>query len=252
MRKVWAVVSILVFSIFAFSLTGQQVLDMVKDNYQNVKDEKAVFTLKMTDEEGTVKEKQFVIYLYKKSEDDVYAIIRFEKPVSDKRLTLLVKGADNIYLYMPAFRTTKRISGAAKNDRFAGSDFTYKDIELVYKVSDKNYKAELVKEDEKYYYLHITHNDAELDFKELNMKIDKELKIPVYIEFFNWQGEKYKTITFEKIENIQGYNVPTKILANNIKENTKTEIILNDVEFDIGIPESFFSPMTISKPILKF
>jgi hypothetical protein len=41
-------------------------------------------------------------------------------------------------------------------------------------------------------------------------------------------------------------------LANNIKENTKTEIILNDVEFDIGIPESFFSPMTISKPILKF
>ncbi|ANQ53936.1 membrane protein [Thermosipho sp. 1063] len=251
MKKFLTVFSLL-FVIFAFSITGQEVLDNVKDSYQNVKDEKALFELKMTDEKGNVQRKEFTIYMYKKSEDVVYAIIRFKKPASDRNLTLLVRGSDNIYLYMPAFRTTKRISGAAKNDRFAGSDFTYKDIELVYKVSDRNYNAELTKEDENYYYLHITHNDSELDFKELNMKIDKKLLLPVYIEFFNWQGEKYKTITFEKIQNIDGYNVPTSIVARNLKENTVTEIILKDVEFDIGIPEKFFSPITISKPILRY
>ncbi|APT73999.1 membrane protein [Thermosipho melanesiensis] len=252
MKKQVLLMFLTLFVISAFSLTGQQVLDLVKDNYQNVKDEKALFDLRMVDEKGNVQEKEFEIYMYKKSEDVVYAIIRFNKPKSDKNLTLLVKGADNIYLYMPAFRTTKRISGAAKNDRFAGSDFTYKDIELVYKVSDKNYEAELTKEDENYYYLHITHNDSELDFKELNMKVDKKLKIPVYIEFFNWQGEKYKSITFEKIENVKGYNVPKKIVAKNLKENTVTEIVMKEVEFDIGIPERFFSPVTISKPILRF
>lgn len=252
MKKLLSSLLIVILAIFAFSITGQEVLDMVEENYQNVKDEKAVFTLKMTDEKGEVQEKQFVIYLYKKDEDNAYAIIRFKKPASDKNLTLLVKGANDIYLYMPAFRTTKRISGAAKNDKFAGSDFTYKDIELVYKVSDKNYEAELVKEDNDFYYLKITHNDPELEFKTLNMKIDKKLKMPVYIEFFNFQGEKYKIIEFEKIENVKGYNVPTKIIADNIKENTRTEIILEEVDFDIGIPERFFSPITISKPVLRF
>ncbi|MFN3327691.1 MAG: outer membrane lipoprotein-sorting protein, partial [Fervidobacterium pennivorans] len=185
MRKVFVVLVSVLFFVVAFSMTGQDVLDMVKKNYQNVKDEIAVFTLK-TVQGKEVQEKKFTIYLYKKTEDEVYAIMRFEKPEADKDLTLLVKGADEIYLYMPAFKTTKRISGAAKNDKFAGSDFTYKDIELVYKVSDKNYNATLTKEDEKNYYLHITHNDKELDFKELDMTIDKKLKIPVYIEFYNW------------------------------------------------------------------
>lgn len=251
MRKVSVLLVSVLFFVVAFSITGQDVLDMVKKNYQNVKDEIAVFTLK-TVQGKEVQEKKFTIYLYKKTEDEVYAIMRFEKPEADKDLTLLVKGADEIYLYMPAFKTTKRISGAAKNDKFAGSDFTYKDIELVYKVSDKNYNATLTKEDEKNYYLHITHNDKELDFKELNMTIDKKLKIPVYIEFYNWQGEKYKIIDFSEIKNIKGYNVPTKVIANNLSNKSKTEIIMEDVKFDVGIPEKFFSPATISKPVLKF
>ena len=203
MKKFFSTFLCAIFALNVFAMTGQEVLDKVENNYQNMKDEKSTFSMSITDDKGNVTGKEFMTFLYKKDENTIFAIMRFTSPQSEKNLTLLLKGSDQIYLYMPAFRATKRISGSAKNDKFAGSDFTYKDMELIYKVSDKNYTTNLMKEDDRNYYLEITHNDKELDFEKMHMTIDKNSLTPKFIEFYNWQNEMYKTISFDELKEIQ-------------------------------------------------
>ena len=58
----------------------------------------------------------------------------FEKPADVKGTAFLSweyddpKKEDDKWLYMPAMKKVRRISGASKNEYFMGSDFTYDDM----------------------------------------------------------------------------------------------------------------------------
>lgn len=61
-------------------------------------------------------------------------VVRFLEPADVEGTALLYRenageADDDVYLYLPSFKRTRRIAGAQKRGAFMGSDFTYADME---------------------------------------------------------------------------------------------------------------------------
>ncbi len=58
-------------------------------------------------------------------------MFRFTSPASQAGIAVLSLPNDVMYLYLPAFGKERRIATSAKNQNFAGTDFSYDDMESV-------------------------------------------------------------------------------------------------------------------------
>jgi len=58
-------------------------------------------------------------------------MFRFTAPASQAGIAFLSLPNDVMYMYLPAFGKERRIASSAKNQNFAGTDFSYDDMESV-------------------------------------------------------------------------------------------------------------------------
>jgi len=252
MKKVVLILSLLVVSaVSMFSITGKEVLDKVKDVHDNFKNEKSLVSMNLVDANGNSRERIFDMYLMKKGEDTL-AMVRFNKPSEVKRITLLTLSDDEIYLYMPAYRKTKRISGGAKNGNFVGSDLKFSDISLLYNEQSGSYKANLLKETDAMYEVEILPEDKDSDYGRIVAEIQKENMLITKVEFYNLKKEHIKTMKFSNIKNFDGHVLATHIELKDLKVNHSTVLDIKTVEFDLPFTVKFFNKMNISKPVLKY
>ncbi|KAF2955064.1 outer membrane lipoprotein-sorting protein [Marinitoga sp. 38H-ov] len=242
---------ILVLFSLTFAITGQEVLDNVKDEHDNFKTEKSLVIMKLKDANGNIREREFDMYLMHDG-DDSLALVRFNKPSEVKNITLLTLSDDEIYLYMPAYRKTKRISGGAKNGNFVGSDFKYNDISLLYNEQTGDYDANLIKETRTEYIVEVIPHEKDNDYAKIIMTIKKEHMLFKKIEFYNHENKLIKVMTFENEKDFNGHILATNITLNNLEENHSTILEIKEVEFDIPITKKFFDRRNISNPILKY
>ncbi|SHE64828.1 hypothetical protein SAMN02745164_00849 [Marinitoga hydrogenitolerans DSM 16785] len=245
-----SVVLILLTSL-GFAITGQEVLDKVKDAHDNFKTEKSVVIMQLKDGNGNIREREFNMYLMHYG-DDSLALVRFNKPSEVKNITLLTLSDDEIYLYMPAYRKTKRISGGAKNGKFVGSDFKYNDISLIYNEQNGDYNSKLIEENNDKYVVEIIPHEKDNDYGKIVMTIKKEHMLFQKIEFYNHENKLIKTMSFRDEQNFDGHILATEIELNNLEENHSTILKIKEVEFDIPITKRFFDRRNISKPVLKY
>ena len=81
-------------------------------------------------------------------------IMRFTSPASQAGIAVLALPDDVMYMYLPAFGRERRISSSVKNQNFAGTDFSYDDMEPI-PYADK-YDVKLAGTDATTYALELT------------------------------------------------------------------------------------------------
>jgi len=146
-----------------------------------------------------------------------------------------------MYLYLPAFNKTRRIASHVKNGKFAGTDFTYENLEA--KRFAEEWNPELVKEDGSFWYLKQTPKDNVItEYLYLNVKVDKSNNYPVYIEYFNKKGVLCKTMNRNKVEKINGkYWEAKETIMTDLLSGHSTRLELLEAAHDTGIPDEKFS-----------
>ncbi|WP_129409652.1 outer membrane lipoprotein-sorting protein [Marinitoga lauensis] len=252
MKKVVITLTVLTLFITSiFAITGKEVLDNVKDFHNNFKTEKSVVVMKLIDSNGKVREREFNMYLMHEG-DDSLALVRFNKPSEVKNITLLTLSDDEIYLYMPAYRKTKRISGGAKNGKFVGSDFKYNDITLLYNEQSGDYDANLLKETDTNYVVEVIPHDKDTDYGKIIMDITKDHLLFNKIEFYSKDNRLIKVMNFKDVKDFSGHLLATIVELNNLEENHSTVLEIKKAEFEIPITKKFFDRRNISKPVLKY
>lgn len=119
-------------------------------------------------------------------------------------LQLEHEGVDNDrWLYFPALRKTRRISGSDKTDSFLGTDFSFEDFEILDgKVSGKNKNYTILGSEEKngemcWIIEAIPATDEERSISGYGKRllwISKEHYYAIYTEFFDHDGIKFKAM----------------------------------------------------------
>ncbi len=165
-------------------------------------------------------------------------IFRFTAPSSQAGIAVLSLPNDVMYIYMPAFGKERRISSSVKKQKFAGTDFSYDDMES--KPLNEKYSAKLLETEGNLFVLELTPRSKKSDYSKLIVKVDKNNYCPITMDFYNKGGKKVKEAT-SKFVKIGKYWNAEEMIMKDLKKNHSTKMIMSDVVYDQGLSDSDFS-----------
>jgi hypothetical protein len=120
------------FPAFAAELTGREVM-VLEDERPDGDDRTSMITMTLINKRDRKRVRQ-VKSFSKDYGKDKKSVMIFREPADVRKTAFLsweyddADREDDKWLYMPAMRKTRRISGASKNEYFMGTDFTYDDM----------------------------------------------------------------------------------------------------------------------------
>ena len=158
---------------------------------------------------------------------------------------------DDRWLYMPALRNTRRISGEATNDYFMGTDFTYDDMgdRNVDEDTHRLLREEPIGETPCWVVESIPVDPTDMYTKKINW-IDKEKFLPLKTDYHDKDG-LLKTYAVETIEQIGGFWTVTGMRMENHVESHKTLMTFRKVRYDTGLKDAQFKVNALSRGLRR-
>ncbi len=198
------------------------------------------FTILRRDEPGPDGNQKFYVYFHEPADIHKMAFLVWKYTDRD----------DDRWLYLPALDLVKRIAASDKRTSFVGSDFFYEDVSGRGITEDHH---TLKKETQTYYLLeNKPKNPDSVEFSSFDMWIHKKTFLPVKIEYYDKNGEKYREYEVLEVKTIQGKVTPVKARMKDLKSGSETVVEYTDVKYDIGIPEEIFSERYLRRPPRKY
>ena len=164
----------------------------------------------------------------------------------------MLKIKDKLWTYSPQTDRVIQISGHMLRQSMNGSDMSYKDMMETRPISELynlSIEGEEVIKKRDHWIIYMDGKVKGLSYPKRRAWIDKEYFLPIKEELYAKSGKLLKTTSMGDIKKVQDRWFPFHyIFKDELKRNSKgTEWIINDVKFDIEIPESQFSKAQLRK-----
>ncbi len=154
---------------------------------------------------------------------------------------------DDKWLYMPAMRKVRRISGASRNEYFMGSDFTYDDM------GDRNVDedthtllGEEVVDGHRCWKVESVPVDPEDMYTRKIFWVDQQSHLVIKGEYYDKDGllKNYRVLAFDQQDGIW---VVLSSEMDNISRNHKTLMETSSIRYNTGIKDQLFKVSTIQR-----
>jgi len=176
----------------------------------------------------------------------------FHKPSDVKDTTFMVykypDRDDDRWLFIPAINLAKRIAANDKYSSFVGSDFTYEDISGRKPGEDAH---SLVKREAlggRNCLVIESLPKGQAEYTKRVSWIDEENFLPLKEEFYDRQNGLYRQFESQEVKDVNGVPTATKRVMRNLKTGHRTEVIFEEVEYDLGIGDEVFSERYLKRP----
>ena len=166
--------------------------------------------------------------------------------------TKMLKLGDKLWTYSPQTDRVIQISGHMLRQSVMGSDMSYNDM-MEDRPMEELYNATLegsVMIDDRDHWIILLESKVKgLSYPKRRAWIDKEYLLPTKEELYAKSGKLLKTSTMDGIKKVQGRWFPSRfVFKDELKRNSKgTEWVIDEIAFDIDIPESRFSKALLRK-----
>jgi hypothetical protein len=258
MRKIKILAFIICLSIFSFprtqdDLNAQQIVDRAFKAIKAAGIE-AISTLTIIDGKGRerIREIAMVSKLYDNGETEK-RLIRFLSPADVKGTGLLTydyeKKDDDMWLFMPALRKTRRIVSSEKSKNFMGSEFSYADMtppnldDFTYTtLGESEAEGVLCWEIEI-----IPVNDDVADengFSKRVVHIAKDNFVIRTAVYFDLDGELHKELNVKEIKEIDAKNHKYRymhMVMSNKQNGRKSIMKVNEIQFNPNVKDDYFT-----------
>ena len=241
-------ISILSFAFLLGQSNDMSVQDIIRAMDENLNAKSRVLTSKMVVHgrrtSRTIESKNWVIGI------DL-AFTEYLSPPREKG-TKMLKLGDKLWTYSPQTDRVIQISGHMLRQSVMGSDMSYNDM-MEDRPLIELYEATLegsVEIDGRSHWIMLLEAKVKgLSYPKRRAWIDKEYLLPTKEELYAKSGKLLKTSTMDGIKKVQGRWFPSRfIYKDELKRNSKgTEWIIDEIAFDIDIPESRFSKASLRK-----
>ena len=133
-----------------------------------------------------------------------------------------------------------------KNSSFAGTDFTYEDLEAA-RWSDK-WDAKITGQEEGTTILELTLRPGSgSGYSRLVVHVLSDSFYPVRVEHFDRGGQLAKVLVREELRQVKGYWISMLTRMEDVKTGHVTEMAVSDVQLDTGIGDEKFSERYLAK-----
>jgi hypothetical protein len=234
----------------AVELTGRDIMTKV-DNRPDGNDRTMTMNMTLINKRGKTRERSVLSYS-KDYGKDSKALIYFKKPADVKGTGFLSweyddpDKDDDRWLYLPALKKVRRISGSSKNDYFMGTDFTYDDMgdRSVDEDAHKLLRKEEV-DGNKCWVVESVPKDKDYMYSKVIKWIRQDALMSVKVEFYDKQANLLKILTVFDIRKQDGFWTAFKMEMQNIREKHKTILEITEMHYNQGLKDNFFKVSTL-------
>ena len=179
-------------------------------------------------------------------------ILWFLNPADDKGVAFLKiehdDKADEMRMWLPAFKKVRRISSSKKGDSFMGSDLSYEDM-TNRALNENNYKRlenDMVDGKECFVLEVVPNAEIKSTYSKHITWVEKETLIAIKEESYDLGGNLRKKKMF-LFKTLSGYNVISNIFVEDIQKNHTTKLTMDDIKVDSGLDESLFQEKNLKR-----
>ena len=120
------------FALPALAQSGMEIMEEQKKRHESSSEETRS-TMKLIDRRGREKEREMVTYTLKEDSGLAKSVLKFLGPADIRNTGLLTweqptDKEDDQWLYLPATKQVKRVTGSSKKNPFMGSDLAFEDL----------------------------------------------------------------------------------------------------------------------------
>ena len=241
-------ISFLSFTVLFAQADDISVQDIIKAMDNNLNAKSRVMTSKMVVHgrraSRTIKSRSWVVGI------DLAFTVYLSPP--REAGTKILKDGDKLWTYSPQTDRVIQISGHMLRQSVMGSDMSYNDM-MEDSPLEELYEATLEGS------VDIDGRDHWIMFLEARVKglsypkrrawVDKEYLLPMKEELYAKSGKLLKTSTMSGARKVQGRWFPSRFnFKDELKRNSRgTEWVINDIQFDVDIPDYRFSKAALRK-----
>lgn len=237
---------LLVIYVPGFSQTpsGEYLLDKID---QNMSSDSRVFTSKMVIHgrrgSRTVESKTWAI-------GEEKSFTEYLAPAREKD-TKMLKLEDQLWMYSPATDRTIQISGHMLRQSVMGSDLSYEDM-MDDKKLQTHYTAAVVGTDtiesRPCWILELQAKTKDVAYEMRKLWVDQQRYLPLRQELYAKSGKLLKRMELSEIVRHGKRWYPMHILFKDmLKDGKGTEFMVDDIEFDVTIPDYRFSKASLRR-----
>jgi len=217
-----------------FAQTADEILKKTDEMMYSPKDMKGKMKIVLINKAGAQDVRE--AYMMQKGNDKRF--FKFTSPSSQAGIATLSLPNDIMYVYLPSYEKERRISSSVKNQKFAGTDFSYDDMEAVSYA--KKYTAKLIGSDDQTFHLELKPKSPQSIYSKINVKINKTSYIPVTMEFYDKGNKKIKEAVYTYQKNGKYWNAK-EIIMKDLKTGHTTKMLSSSVEYDTGLSDDEFT-----------
>lgn len=164
---------------------------------------------------------------------------------------------DEQWLYLPALRKSRRVAMAERGRAFLGTDFTFEEIKKETRIAAEDYHWRTVGTatvDDRLCDVvegvPVSEEVAEqLGYGRVRIRVDAELWIPRFAEYWDTRGEPRKTVRLQDIRAVQGIWTPHRVEAVDLRSGHRTTLLFRDVDYERELPADLFTESALSRGV---
>ena len=259
MKNIINITLILLFFAFSAKNGFSQSARAVAEKAMDIVDFPAlemVSTLKIYDAKDRERVRQIATAV-KEFDEVSKSIIKFLSPADVKGTTMLVYDYelkdDDMWIYLPALRKTRRIVSSEKGKSFMGSEFTNADMGKP-NLDDFDFKflPDETLNDKKCWVVEVVCKNEDIEDENGFMRqvswIEKETYLCHKIEYYDLDDELHKVQLIKDYQQQpSGYYFAFYLEKENVQNGRKSIMIIDKFQEGSEMPESAFSPTMLDK-----
>lgn len=232
--------------------TAKQIVDASLDqNAMGFQSGHAALVLRIEDQRGSTRERSLDVRSKKQGElGRTLVTLTAPKEVEGQAFLFVEQtGEDDVWMYMPAFKATRRVEGGQKKGAFLGSHFTYADLESRdLKESDYKRLPDETIGAHPVYVVEATPKDpAASEYGKVVTYVRKSDSVPLKIKFFGKDGAPAKTLFVEKLETTAKGKTYAKQMTLRPQAGGSTTLQITALDGSVDLPDSLFSREQLGK-----
>lgn len=253
MKRFTLVAALLVAAAQMNAQTGRDIIQRVKDRPDG-NTRYAEMQLTLVKKNGDKRERKMVSWAMDEGKD-TKKIMFFTYPGDVKGTGFLTWDYDQAgkeddkWLYLPAMKKTRRISGSSsKTDYFMGTDFTYDDMGGRSVDEDKHtLLREETRDGHKCWVVESVPNDPHEVYSRKVTWIRQDSDTGVYCEFYDKLGKLHRVMTVTDLQKVEGFWTVMKMEMKNVQSGHSTQITVSEPKYDIKVDKSLFTVAKLEK-----
>ena len=253
MKKCFLIAALLCAAAQMNAQTGRDIIQRVKDRPDG-DTRYAEMQLTLVKKNGDKRERKMVSWAMDEGKD-TKKIMFFTYPGDVKGTGFLTWDYDQAgkeddkWLYLPAMKKTRRISGSSsKTDFFMGTDFTYDDMGGRNVDEDKHtLLREESRDGHKCWVVESIPVDAHEIYSRKLTWIRQDCDCGVYVEYYDKLNKLHRVLTVQDLQKVEGYWTVMKMEMRNVQSGHSTQITVTGPKYDIKVDKSLFTVAKLEK-----